>query len=81
MPEKPASPGGSRYWLAGIAVTFGVLIGLSAFTFVYAEGFSYFSNDPNACMNCHIMREQFRSSMQARPRSTSGLWADAPTSC
>ena len=59
MSEKPASPGGSRYWLAGIAVTFGVLIGLSAFTFVYAEGFSYFSNDPNACMNCHIMRDQF----------------------
>ena len=59
MAKHARSPAPSRYWLAGLAVTFGVLIGLSAFTFVYAEGFSYFSNDPASCMNCHIMRDQF----------------------
>ncbi len=35
----------------------GVLIGLGSFTFYYAEGASYLSNDPNACANCHVMRE------------------------
>jgi cytochrome c nitrite reductase small subunit len=44
--------------IAAVAAV-GVLVGLSVFTFVYAEGGSYLSDDPNACMNCHIMREQF----------------------
>ena len=59
MPEDSAASGSTRYWLAGLAVMFGVLIGLSAFTFVYAEGFSYLSDDPNSCVNCHVMRGQF----------------------
>ncbi len=42
--------------LAGLA---GGVAGLGGFTFAYAQGFSYFSNDPNSCMNCHIMRDQF----------------------
>lgn len=37
----------------------GVLAGLGTYTFHYAEGLSYFSNDPKACVNCHIMREQY----------------------
>ena len=59
MTDDSAPGGSSRYWLAGTALMLGVLVGLGAFTFVYAEGFSYFSNDPNACLNCHVMREQF----------------------
>jgi cytochrome c nitrite reductase small subunit len=39
-----------------LAVCLGVLLGLGAATFRYAEGFSYFSNDPRACANCHVMR-------------------------
>lgn len=42
-----------------LAVLFGVLIGLGGFTAYYAEGASYLSNDPKACVNCHIMREQY----------------------
>lgn len=38
-----------------------VLLGISAFTFQYAEGFSYFSTDPRACANCHIMQPQYDS--------------------
>jgi cytochrome c nitrite reductase small subunit len=37
----------------------GVLLGAAGFTFYYAEGASYLSNDPRACVNCHIMREQY----------------------
>src|SRR5215510_84831 len=47
--------------LAGLALSslVGLLIGLGTFTFDYAEGTSYLSNDPRACVNCHIMREQY----------------------
>ena len=37
----------------------GVVLGLGGYTFHYAEGGSYFSNDPKACVNCHIMRDQY----------------------
>ena len=47
------------YLLASITV--GVMAGLGLFTFVYAQGHSYLSNDPATCANCHIMREQFDS--------------------
>lgn len=39
----------------------GVLVGLGGYTFYYARGASYLSDDPNACANCHIMREQLAS--------------------
>ncbi|MCG3204656.1 MAG: Cytochrome c-type protein NrfH [Elusimicrobia bacterium] len=35
--------------------------GLGLFTFHYAEGLSYFSTDPKACVNCHIMQPQYNS--------------------
>ena len=44
--------------LSAVAVAFGVAVGLGGFTFVYAEGASYLSNDPAACANCHVMQEQ-----------------------
>jgi cytochrome c nitrite reductase small subunit len=39
----------------------GLVIGVGAFTFIYAEGASYLSNNPDACANCHIMWEQHSS--------------------
>jgi len=44
--------------LAGLL---GVLLGLGAFTFRYGEGLSYFSTDPRACKNCHIMNDEYDS--------------------
>ncbi|MBV6518453.1 MAG: Cytochrome c-type protein NrfH [Candidatus Brocadia fulgida] len=37
----------------------GIFIGLCCYTFYYANGASYLSNEPAACVNCHIMREQY----------------------
>jgi len=39
----------------------GMLLGASGYTFYYAQGTSYLSNDPQACINCHVMRGQFDS--------------------
>jgi len=44
-----------------LGVLLGVFVGTGAFTFRYAEGLSYFSTDPKACMNCHIMTPQYES--------------------
>lgn len=41
------------------AVCLGVVGGLGAYTFDYAEGTSYLSNSPEACVNCHIMRDVY----------------------
>lgn len=37
------------------------LAGFGVFTFVKAEGYSYLSDDPSACANCHVMNEQFNA--------------------
>jgi cytochrome c nitrite reductase small subunit len=37
----------------------GLLAGIGLYTFVYAKGLSYFSADPAACTNCHVMREMY----------------------
>ena len=41
------------------AVLLGVAIGLGTFTFGYARGASYLTNDPAACANCHVMQGHF----------------------
>lgn len=42
-----------------LAVSLGVAIGIGGFTFVYARGASYLTNDPAACANCHVMEEHY----------------------
>lgn len=42
-----------------LAVLVGVVAGIGTYTFVYARGASYLTDDPASCANCHIMREQF----------------------
>jgi len=44
-----------------LAVALGVLGGIGAFTFGYGEGLSYMSNDPMACVNCHVMQGHYDS--------------------
>lgn len=41
-----------------IAVLIGATAGIGTFTFGYADGAAYLKNDPEACANCHVMREQ-----------------------
>jgi cytochrome c nitrite reductase small subunit len=45
--------------LLGLTGTIGLFAGIGTYTFYYAEGLSYFSDDPRACVNCHVMREHF----------------------
>ncbi len=42
-----------------VGVAFGLLMGVGGYTFIYARGASYLTDDPAACANCHIMQEQY----------------------
>ncbi len=41
-----------------LSLAIGVAAGLGGYTFVYARGGSYLSDDPQACANCHVMQPQ-----------------------
>jgi cytochrome c nitrite reductase small subunit len=56
--DKLLSLASWRFWLL-LALLFGGVVGLGIFTFAYAEGASYLLDDPNACVNCHIMQDVF----------------------
>lgn len=42
-----------------LSLALGSAIGLGVYTFIYAKGYSYLSNDPQVCANCHIMQGQY----------------------
>jgi nitrate/TMAO reductase-like tetraheme cytochrome c subunit len=42
-----------------LVVAVGLALGVGAYTFVYARGASYLTNDPAAGADCHVMREQY----------------------
>lgn len=44
-----------------LSLMLGVSIGVGIYTFDYGKGLSYLSNDPKACVNCHVMQNQFDS--------------------
>jgi len=60
-PPAATKVGYTGYWLVALSVSFGLLGGVGVYTFRYAEGLSYFSTDPAACVNCHIMRPQYNA--------------------
>ena len=47
----------------------GIALGLGAYTFAYAKGWSYMTNDPRACANCHVMNEQYDGWLKGSHRS------------
>lgn len=41
------------------SVLLGAALGIGSYTFVYANGASYLSDDPQACANCHVMGDHY----------------------
>lgn len=52
-----------------IAVLVGVVIGLGCYTFLYAKGYSYLTNNPAACANCHVMQAQYDAWIKSSHRA------------
>jgi cytochrome c nitrite reductase small subunit len=65
--KTPAVSGVSSYRRALLAISVllsclvGVLLGMGSFTFGYGKGWSYLSNNPAACANCHVMQGHYDS--------------------
>jgi cytochrome c nitrite reductase small subunit len=52
-----------------LAPMLGLLIGLIAYTFIYAKGYSYLSNNPATCANCHVMNAYYDGWVKGSHRS------------
>lgn len=52
-----------------IALPAGIAAGIGSYTFIYAKGGSYLTNDPAACANCHIMRDYYDGWVKGSHRS------------
>lgn len=50
----------------------GFAAGLGGYTFVYAEGSSYLTNNSAACANCHVMHEQYSGWVKSSHRAVAG---------
>lgn len=69
MSNEPVTPeklgGGTRFFAVNLWVMLllagllGGVAGLGGFTVFYAEGYSYLLDDPDTCMNCHVMRDVY----------------------
>jgi cytochrome c nitrite reductase small subunit len=55
---------GSRLPLI-LTLVVGMLLGIGAYTFQFAKGLAYLSNQPEACANCHIMNDHLDSWMKS----------------
>jgi len=65
--KLPPARSTSGYFVYGtlfyvvLVIMLGILSGLGIFTFGYAQGHSYLSNNPAACTNCHVMNDHYDS--------------------
>jgi len=55
-----------------LGVAIGAAAGIGGYTFIYAKGYSYLTNDPAACANCHVMEEQYSGWLKSSHRSVAG---------
>lgn len=55
-----------------LGVVVGLAVGLGAFTFYYAKGTSYLTDDPNACANCHIMQNNLDAWAKSSHKAVAG---------
>jgi cytochrome c nitrite reductase small subunit len=53
--------------IAGSAL--GIAAAVGGYTFLYARGYSYLTNDPQACANCHVMQDHFGAWVKSSHRS------------
>ncbi len=42
-----------------LGVASGMGMGIGGYTFIYAKGFSYMTNAPETCANCHVMQGHY----------------------
>jgi len=58
---------GYRWVVLGLAI--GISAGVGAYTFAYAKGWSYLTDNAAACANCHVMQEQYDGWLKSSHRA------------
>ena len=66
---RPVRFSGADIAFVAVAALVGLAWGVGAYTFVYARGASYLTDDPNACANCHVMEAQLSGWHQSSHRA------------
>lgn len=56
-------------WTIAVGILTGLLMGVGGYTFIYAKGASYLTNDPAACANCHVMNDYYAKWRRSSHRS------------
>jgi cytochrome c nitrite reductase small subunit len=59
----------SQISIVVVVAGIGAALGLGSYTFAYAQGWAYLTNDPKACANCHVMNEQYDGWTKSSHRS------------
>jgi len=67
MSEKRKPPGGRRFWFS---VLLGAIAGLGIYIFQMSNATSYLSDEPETCINCHIMVPQYATWNHSSHRET-----------
>lgn len=68
MALKKILPHAKSRWFPVAIVIMGVLVGLSLFLAKESEVVSYMTDDPKACVNCHVMTSEYNSWMHSSHR-------------
>jgi cytochrome c nitrite reductase small subunit len=55
-----------------VGVLIGLTVGLGLYTLVYAKGYAYLTNHPQACTNCHVMQEYYDAWEKSGHRAVAG---------
>ena len=52
-----------------VGAALGIAVGICGYTFIYAKGSSYLTNNPQACANCHIMQDHYDAWIKSSHRA------------
>lgn len=63
--SQQTSPGAAGWF---ITAALGCVVGIGLYIFVYARGASYLTDDPQACVNCHVMNPQYEGWVKSSHR-------------
>ena len=58
-------------WLWSMCALAGLVVGLGGYTFYVSRAWSYLSDEPAVCLNCHLMASPY----QAWEKSSHAVWA------
>lgn len=52
-----------------LGILVGAALGIGMYTFAYAKGWSYLTDDAAACANCHIMSQEYNAWLKSSHRA------------